>query len=70
MQLSHRTTRHAIHGDTVLLDDGSRNGTWHNGQRVTRAVLRDGDTVVLGGTELGYVEVVEAATDPLELIAA
>jgi hypothetical protein len=33
-------------------------------------VPRDGDTVVLGGTELGYIEVAEAATEGLDLIAA
>ena len=36
--------RHALivrqDGQTYLLDDGSRNGTWHNGIRVDRAVLQ------------------------------
>ncbi len=36
--------RHAliVHGDgqSVLLDDGSRNGTWLNGERVERAALQ------------------------------
>ena len=63
--------RHALivrqDGETILLDDGSRNGTWHNGVRVHRAVLKDGDTIALGGAHLRYVEVVEIAT---ELIAA
>ena len=44
--------RHALivrqDGQTYLLDDGSRNGTWHNGVRVERAVLADGDTIDLG----------------------
>ena len=60
--------RHALivrqEGETLLLDDGSRNGTWHNGVRVSRAVLHDGDTIALGSAELRYVEVVT------ELIAA
>ena len=66
--------RHALivrqDGQTYLLDDGSRNGTWHNGIRVDRAVLRDGDTVDLGAARLRYVEVVEIPTEPRELIAA
>jgi len=32
----------------VLSDAGSTNGTFVNGERVSRAVLRDGDTVRLG----------------------
>jgi pSer/pThr/pTyr-binding forkhead associated (FHA) protein len=66
--------RHALivrqDGQTYVLDDGSRNGTWHNGIRVDRAVLRDGDTIALGVARLSYVEVVETATEPVELIAA
>jgi pSer/pThr/pTyr-binding forkhead associated (FHA) protein len=65
--------RHALivreDGQTFLLDDGSRNGTWHNGIRVQRAVLHDGDTIDLGVARLAYVEVVETATEPVELIA-
>ena len=66
--------RHALivrqDGQTYLLDDGSRNGTWHNGIRVDRAVLRDGDTIDLGVARLRYVEVIETTTEPRELIAA
>jgi pSer/pThr/pTyr-binding forkhead associated (FHA) protein len=66
--------RHALivqrDGRTVLLNDGSLNGTWHNGDRVERAVLRDGDVIALGAAKLRYIEVVELATDPLELMAA
>ena len=51
--------RHALlvqdGGETVLLDDGGRNGTWHNGARVDRAVLHDGDTIELGTARLRYV---------------
>src|SRR5829696_6933616 len=51
--------RHAllVHEDdsTVLLDDGGRNGTFHNGTRVDRAVLHDGDTIELGTARLRYV---------------
>ncbi|WP_053225919.1 FHA domain-containing protein [Solirubrobacter soli] len=66
--------RHALivrqDGQTYLLDDGSRNGTWHNGVRVDRAVLQDGDTIDLGTARLSYVEVAETATEDLQLIAA
>ena len=66
--------RHALivrqDGQTYLLDDGSRNGTWHNGVRVDRAVLTDGDTIDLGTARLSYVEVVETTTEDLHLIAA
>ena len=66
--------RHALivrqDGQTYLLDDGSRNGTWHNGIRIDRALLHDGDDISLGGAQLRYVEVTQTATDPLELIAA
>jgi pSer/pThr/pTyr-binding forkhead associated (FHA) protein len=66
--------RHALivrqDGQTYLLDDGSRNGTWHNGIRVERAVLSDGDTIDLGTARLSYVEVVETTTEDLRLIAA
>jgi pSer/pThr/pTyr-binding forkhead associated (FHA) protein len=66
--------RHALivrqDGQTYLLDDGSRNGTWHNGVRVDRAVLSDGDTIDLGTARLSYVEVVETATEDLQLTAA
>jgi pSer/pThr/pTyr-binding forkhead associated (FHA) protein len=65
--------RHALivqrDGQTVLLDDGSLNGTWLNGDRVDHAVLTTGDEIVLGDARLRYVEVAEAATDQL-LIAA
>jgi len=66
--------RHALivrqDGETILLNDSSLNGTWHNGARVERAVLRDGDEISLGAAQLRYVEVVEQATDPLDLAVA
>jgi len=52
--------RHAlvvVDGDDVyLLDEGSRNGTWLNGRRVSRSLLRDGDTIVVGVAEIRYAE--------------
>jgi pSer/pThr/pTyr-binding forkhead associated (FHA) protein len=45
-----------IAGEWTIVDDGlSRNGTYVNGTRVSgRARLRDGDTVRVGRTTLGY----------------
>jgi hypothetical protein len=53
--------RHAVIAregeDTVLLDDRSRNGVLHNGERVSRAVLRDGDVIQLGEVVMRFLEV-------------
>ena len=35
-------------GRYLLIDTGSRNGTWLNGQRIKHAALRDGDEVEFG----------------------
>jgi DNA-binding CsgD family transcriptional regulator len=45
-----------IAGEWTIVDDGlSRNGTYVNGQRISgRMRLRDGDTVRIGRTALGY----------------
>ena len=55
--------RHAViarqDGETVLLDDRSRHGVFVNGERVSRAVLRNGDTVLMGGVAMRYLEVPE-----------
>jgi pSer/pThr/pTyr-binding forkhead associated (FHA) protein len=53
--------RHAViarqDGATFLLDDRSTHGVLVNGERVGRAVLRDGDLIHLGGMAMRYVEV-------------
>ena len=46
-------------GEFVLEDLGSSNGTFVNGQRVTRAVLRPGDKVLLGETLVYFLTEVE-----------
>jgi pSer/pThr/pTyr-binding forkhead associated (FHA) protein len=60
--------RHAVlsaeEGGTVLLDDRSRNGVEVNGERVGRALLRNGDVIHLGEVVMRYVEVPEAAAPP------
>ena len=40
-------------GQWILVDVGSRNGTWVNGERVGRATLKDGDEMHLGIAGLG-----------------
>jgi pSer/pThr/pTyr-binding forkhead associated (FHA) protein len=44
-------------GHAVLLDDRSLNGIYVNGQRVSEAVLNDGDWIAVGQVSLRYVEV-------------
>ena len=39
---------------TRLIDDRSANGTYVNGERVTDAILADGDVITLGRTRLTY----------------
>ena len=65
--LDHATVsrRHAVlseeDGHTVLLDDRSRNGVLVNGERIGRAILRDGDVIHLGSVVMRFVEVPEDA---------
>ena len=57
LSVSRRHALIVVEGDDVfLLDEGSRNGTWLNGHRVKRTLLRDGDTIVLGVEQLRYAE--------------
>jgi pSer/pThr/pTyr-binding forkhead associated (FHA) protein len=43
--------------DTVILDDRSLNGIRVNGERVNGAVLRNGDTIVIGQVTLRFIDV-------------
>ncbi len=52
-----RVSRHhaqivELYGKPLLADLGSTNGSFLNGEAVTRAQLRDGDVISLGGVEL------------------
>lgn len=46
-------------GRYVLYDLAALNGTWLNGQRISRSMLMDGDVITLGTTALRFVEVRE-----------
>lgn len=53
---SRKHARIIVDAGVVEIEDlDSRNGTLLNGQRVTRRVLRDGDTVQIGTTSLVFV---------------
>ncbi len=54
----------------VLEDLGSKNGTRVNGEAVTRAVLRSGDLLEMGGTTWQYVEDLESDDDPGDVDSA
>jgi len=60
---SKSSRRHAVitieHGDIVLVDQGSRNGTWLNDRAVTRATLSDGDKIYVGDTVMQLSHIVE-----------
>jgi DNA-binding NtrC family response regulator len=49
----------------TIVDEGSRNGTFVNGERVARAVLRDGDLLEIGSTHLIYRAALPTAADGL-----
>ena len=53
--------RHALliteHDGIHLVDDRSLNGVEVNGERISRAVLRDGDTIAVGRVRLRFVDV-------------
>jgi transcriptional regulator with PAS, ATPase and Fis domain len=42
------------HGGWAIVDDHSKNGSFVNGERVARAVLRDGDLLEIGANLLAY----------------
>ena len=50
------------HGAVEVLDDGSLNGTFVNGERVRRRVLEPGDLLAVGNRSLRFLEVRLKAT--------
>jgi serine/threonine-protein kinase len=53
-------------GGLAVEDLASRNGTWVNGQRVNKALLRPGDTLRIGTSRCVLDEVQDEPPDPLE----
>ena len=64
------SSKHAVlrrsGGRWILEDAGSRNGTFVNGQRIQRAVLKDGDFLELGHTLFFFREAVARSSDDAE----
>lgn len=63
--------RHAVlyglGGKTIVEDLGSQNGTYVNGERVHKAVLRSGDTLRIGNVLFHYREEDAPEKEPLEI---
>jgi serine/threonine protein kinase len=55
-----------VEGGLAVEDLASRNGTWLNAQRISKGVLKPGDTLRLGTSQFTIEEVVEGDPDPLE----
>jgi pSer/pThr/pTyr-binding forkhead associated (FHA) protein len=54
----------------VLYDEDSTNGTYVNGQRVSRAVLVNGDTIHVGRHILSFSDAPQIAAPPLEVVTS
>jgi predicted component of type VI protein secretion system len=62
---SRRHAKLAVQLGVVELEDlGSRNGTLLNGSRVEKRMLRDGDEITIGTTQIRYVATASAAVPP------
>jgi pSer/pThr/pTyr-binding forkhead associated (FHA) protein len=57
VSVSRRHARLFIAHEVALIDERSLNGVWVNGERVARAVLRDGDSIAIGSIRLRYLAV-------------
>lgn len=67
-KVSRKHARLIVQVGVVEVEDlGSRNGVHINGTRVLRRVLRDGDVLLIGRTELRFVESVVAASSAPDL---
>jgi transcriptional regulator with GAF, ATPase, and Fis domain len=55
-----------VHHTWLLVDAGSRNGTFLNGERVTRATLADGDVFECGRTLFVFRAAIPAGPPPLD----
>ena len=56
-KVSRRHARLVVEGGVVEVEDlGSSNGTFLNGKRVARRLVRDGDVIQIGGTRIVFRE--------------
>ncbi len=62
VSVSRRHARLFVAHEVALIDERSLNGVWVNGERIGRAVVRDGDSIALGSVRLRYVEETGAGT--------
>jgi pSer/pThr/pTyr-binding forkhead associated (FHA) protein len=51
--------------DTVVEDAGSKNGTWVNGERIKRQVLKHGDLIRVGSVNFRLVDSGAADGEPI-----
>lgn len=51
------------HGKVILEDLESKRGTWVNHQKISKQILRQGDKIMIGGTELTYLDLSRSAGD-------
>lgn len=56
-------------GEAVLVDKGSTNGTFHNGEQVTGEVpLKEGDEIYFGSVRAVFMEPVSAPALPVQVV--
>jgi pSer/pThr/pTyr-binding forkhead associated (FHA) protein len=60
LNMHYVSRRHAVistdHGQTRVIDWGSKNGVFVNDEQVTERILKSGDTVSIGTAEFRYEE--------------
>ncbi len=49
---NHARVERDSHGNVIIIDMGSTNGTYHDGAPISRHVLRDGDKIQVGSTTI------------------
>jgi pSer/pThr/pTyr-binding forkhead associated (FHA) protein len=57
VSVSRRHARLFVAHRVALIDERSLNGVWVNGQRITRAIVGNGDSIALGSVRMRFVEI-------------